>query len=59
MEKGCHKGQELTMSELRRKCINDSNAIEIIDKEQWEVDLSKKYHQWYGSAFFVIQKLVA
>jgi len=42
--------------ELRLKYINDSKALEALNKEQQEIDLSGKYHKWYGSAFFVTQK---
>jgi len=47
---------ENRIQELRLKYINDSKALEVIDKEQEEIDLSKKYHQWYGSAFFITQR---
>ena len=47
---------ENRIRELRLKYINDSKALEVIDKEQREIDVSRKYHQWYGSAFFVMQR---
>ena len=47
---------ENRIQELRLKYINDSKALEVLNKEQQEIDLSRKYHQWYGSAFFVMQK---
>ncbi len=42
--------------ELRLKHINDSKAVEVLGKQQQEIDLSRKYHQWYSSAFLVMQK---
>jgi len=44
------------IQELRLKYINDSMALEVLNKEQHEIDLSRKYHQWFGSTFFVMQK---
>jgi ubiquinone/menaquinone biosynthesis C-methylase UbiE len=47
---------EKRIQELRPKYINDSRALEVLDEEQREIDLSRKYHEWYGSAFFVMKK---
>jgi len=47
---------EQRIQALRPKYINDSRALEVLNKEQQEIDLSRKYHQWYSSAFFVMQK---
>ena len=47
---------ENRIQELRLKHSNDSKALEVLNKEQQEIDLSRKYHQWYGSAFFVMQR---
>jgi len=47
---------ESRIQELRLKYVNDSKALEVLNKEQQEIDLSRKYHQWYGSAFFVVQR---
>ena len=47
---------EQRIQALRPKYINDSKALEVLGKEQQEIDLSRKYHQWYSSAFFVMQK---
>jgi ubiquinone/menaquinone biosynthesis C-methylase UbiE len=41
---------------LREKYAEDREALRILDEEQREVDLFKKYSKWYGSAFFVMQK---
>ena len=47
---------EARIHELRKKYIGDSGALEILDKEQLEINMYKKYHAWYGSAFFAMQK---
>ena len=47
---------EQRIQALRPKYINDSRALAVLSKEQQEIDLSRKYHQWYSSAFFVMQK---
>lgn len=47
---------ENRIQELRPKYINDSRALEVLDAEQREIDLSRKYHEWYGSAFFIVKK---
>jgi len=41
---------------LRQKYTNDLDTLAILDKEQLEIDLFKKYKKWYGSAFFITQK---
>jgi ubiquinone/menaquinone biosynthesis C-methylase UbiE len=47
---------EQRIRQLRLKYVNDSRVLEVLSKEQHEIDLSRKYHQWYSSAFFVMQK---
>jgi SAM-dependent methyltransferase len=47
---------ESRIQELRLKYINNSKALEVLNKEQKEIEVSRKYHQWYGSAFFVMQR---
>jgi SAM-dependent methyltransferase len=47
---------ERRIKELRAEYIDDPKALAILDKEQHEIDIAKKYHEWYGSAFFVMQK---
>lgn len=41
---------------LREKYINNTEALAVLDNEQREIDMYKKYYQWYGSVFFVMQK---
>jgi SAM-dependent methyltransferase len=47
---------EKRIQELRVKYTYDSHAIAVLNQEHREIDLYKKYHKWYGSAFFVMQK---
>lgn len=47
---------ENRIQKLRLKYVDDSKALEVLNKEQQEIYLSGKYHQWYGSAFFVMQR---
>jgi hypothetical protein len=41
---------------LHAKYADDPKALTILDKEQREIEMYKKYYKWYGSAFFVMQK---
>lgn len=42
--------------ELRKKYRDDSDALKVIEEEQREIDLYRKYSEWYGSTFFVMQE---
>lgn len=48
---------EERLNQLRTKYQDDPEALEILDTEQEEIDLYKKYSEWYGSVFYVMQKL--
>jgi len=41
---------------LKAKYKDDPVALRILDSEQEEIDLYKKYSEWYGSVFYVMQK---
>jgi SAM-dependent methyltransferase len=41
---------------LRNKYAGDTEALATLDEEQREIDMFRKYNQWYGSVFFVMQK---
>ena len=41
---------------LRSKYSDDAEALAVLDEEQREIDMYRKYQQWYGSVFFVMQK---
>jgi ubiquinone/menaquinone biosynthesis C-methylase UbiE len=47
---------ERRIKELRAKHNDHPSALLILDKEQGEIDIARKYHKWYSSAFFVMQK---
>jgi SAM-dependent methyltransferase len=47
---------EKRLQKLRRKYVDHPEALAVIDNEQQEIDMFRKYNQWYGSAFFVMQK---
>jgi SAM-dependent methyltransferase len=44
------------IGELRKKYIDDAEALAALDEEQREIEMYRKYHQWYGSVFLVMQK---
>jgi ubiquinone/menaquinone biosynthesis C-methylase UbiE len=41
---------------VREKYKDDSDALAELDKGQEEIDLYRKYSQWYGSVFYIMQK---
>lgn len=47
---------EKRIRQIRKKYSDDSEALAALDKEQREIEMFKKYHKWYGSVFFVMQK---
>jgi SAM-dependent methyltransferase len=47
---------EIRIKKLRKKYIDDLEALAVLDNEQREIDMYKKYYKWYGSVFFVMQK---
>jgi ubiquinone/menaquinone biosynthesis C-methylase UbiE len=47
---------ETLILQLREKYAMDQEALRVLEKEQREVDLYRKYSKWYGSAFYVMRK---
>jgi len=47
---------EERIEQLRKKYVDDTEALAVLDREQREIDLFKKYCEWYGSVFFIMQK---
>ena len=47
---------EKRLKKLRPKYKNNPKALEMIEAEQEEIDLFRKYNKWYGSVFYVMQK---
>ena len=41
---------------LKRKYKNDVQALSVLNEEQNEIEMYRKYCQWYGSVFFVMQR---
>jgi ubiquinone/menaquinone biosynthesis C-methylase UbiE len=41
---------------LKRKYKDDAKALKMLNEEQKEIDMYRKYSQWYGFVFFVMQK---
>ena len=48
---------EERLSQLRTKYQDDQEALKILDNEQEEIDLYRKYSEWYGSVFFALKKI--
>jgi hypothetical protein len=44
---------------LKEKCKDHASSLEIIREEEMESDMFRKYHAWYGSVFYVLQKINA
>ena len=47
---------EKRIRELREEYASDEDSLNVLHKEQHEIDLYKKYSKWYGSAFFIMRK---
>jgi len=47
---------EARLQMLRAKYAEDAAALAQLDEEQLEIDLYRKYKDWYGSVFFVMQR---
>jgi ubiquinone/menaquinone biosynthesis C-methylase UbiE len=48
---------EERINKLRAKYRNDPEALRILDSEQEEIDLYRKYSAWYGYVSYVMQRL--
>jgi SAM-dependent methyltransferase len=42
--------------DLRHRYEGDQRALELLAREQQEVDLYRRYMSWYGSAYFAMRK---
>ena len=47
---------EKRLQGLRKKYKGDPEALAVLDAEQTEIDMYRKYSQWVGSVFFLMQK---
>ena len=48
---------EKRLKELRKKYRDNPKAMEMIEETQLEIDMFRKYNEWYGSVFYVMQKI--
>ena len=44
---------EQNLPEFRRRYAGDPLALEVIEAEQQEIDLNRRYAEWYGYVFYV------
>jgi len=42
---------------LKKKYNDDPKALAILDKELIEIEMYRKYSKWYGSAYYIMQKI--
>jgi len=47
---------EERIKNMKVKYIDNPEALAVLDNEQREIEMYKKYYQWYGSVFFVMQE---
>jgi SAM-dependent methyltransferase len=47
---------EKRLKKLREKYHDNQDALAVIEEEQKEIDLYRKYNQWYGSVFYIMRK---
>jgi len=45
------------MQKLRKKYTHNPEALAVLDNEKLEIELYRKYSKWYGSVFYVMQKV--
>jgi len=45
------------IANLRNKYLTDRQVQKLLDQEQSEVDLFKRHSRWYGSGFYLMQKI--
>jgi len=56
---GYYAPQEARIAMLRDKYRDDVEAIQLLDESQLEIDLYRKYSDWYGYVFYIMQKAKA
>jgi hypothetical protein len=47
---------EKRIQKLRKKYNAVDDSLKVLDEEQREIEMFKKYNRWYGSVFFIMQK---
>jgi ubiquinone/menaquinone biosynthesis C-methylase UbiE len=53
---GYYDPLEKRIRDLKEKYKEDQEALEQLGAEIEEIDMYRKFHEWYGSVFFVMQK---
>ncbi len=53
---GYYNHVEKRVQALRKKYADEPEALAVLDEEIMEIELYRKYSQWYGYVFFVLQK---
>lgn len=56
---GYYTPQAARIAMLRTKYRDDVEAIQLLDESQLEIDLYRKYSDWYGYVFYIMQKAKA
>jgi len=44
------------IARLREKYGEEEAALRVLDSEEREIDMFRRYHEWYGAVFFIMQK---
>ena len=44
------------IAELRKKYAGNDEALSVFEISQTEIDIFRKYHDFYGYAFFIMRK---
>jgi SAM-dependent methyltransferase len=47
---------EKRLQALREKYREDPEALAVLEEEEKEIDMYRRYSEWYGSVFFAMQK---
>lgn len=42
---------------LKEKYSNNPEALKVLNLEQQEINMYNKYNKWYGSVFYILQRL--
>jgi hypothetical protein len=46
------------LSRIVERYIDDSEAVALFEKVRLEIDLYKKYSEYYGYVFYIMQKTI-
>jgi SAM-dependent methyltransferase len=48
---------ERRIAMLKERYAGDAEALEHLEGQQYEIEMYRRYHEWYGSAFFLMRKV--